>query len=89
VELRPPAGRTLAIRTTQGVCRGTRPAACRLGVLEVGGTATITVHTTARATGRTTNRVAVLSGVRDPDLRNNRAVATLRVAAFNRPAVTG
>jgi uncharacterized repeat protein (TIGR01451 family) len=90
VEVRPPNSRRLVIRTTRGVCRGTRPAACRFGALEPGETVTITVRTRARAEGgRVTNRVAVVSGVRDPDLRNNRAAATLRVAAFNRPAVTG
>jgi len=89
VEVRPPSTRRLVIHTTKGVCRGTRPAACRLGVLEVGERVTITVRTTARAGGRVVNRVAVVSAVRDPDLRNNRAFATLRVAAVNRPPVTG
>jgi uncharacterized repeat protein (TIGR01451 family) len=89
VEVRPPGTRRLVIDTTKGTCRGTRPASCRIGVLEVGETATITVRTTARTTGRVVNRVAVLSAVRDPDLGNNRAVASLRVAAFNLPPVTG
>jgi uncharacterized repeat protein (TIGR01451 family) len=88
-EVRPPGVRTLVIDASKGVCRGTRPAACRIGVLDVGDTATLTVRTTAVGRGRITNHVAVTSGVRDPDLRNNRAAATLRGAAVNRPPVTG
>ena len=89
VEVGPPSMRRVVIRTTRGVCLGTRPAACRFGALDVGETATVTVRTTARGRGRIVNRVAVVSAVRDPDLRNNRAAATLRVAAVNRPPVTG
>lgn len=89
VEVAPASVRRLVVHTTRGVCRGTRPAACRFGALDVGETATVTVRTTARGRGRIVNRVAVLSAVRDPDLRNNRSLATLRVAAVNRPPVTG
>ncbi|MGE0026148.1 MAG: DUF11 domain-containing protein [Thermoleophilia bacterium] len=89
VEVGPPSMRRLVIHTTRGVCLGTRPAACRFGALDVGQTATVTVRTTARDRGRVVNRVAVLSAVHDPDLRNNRSFATLRVAAVNRPPVTG
>ena len=88
-ELNPASDRRLDIDTTRGTCVGTRPAACRIGTLDVGQSATITVRTTAGEPGRVVNRVAVLSSVGDPNLHNNRAVASLVVRRSLLPAVTG
>ncbi|MGD9571446.1 MAG: hypothetical protein AB7V62_06180 [Thermoleophilia bacterium] len=87
-EFLPPTTRVVRPVASQGTGRGTRPAACRLGTLAPGESATITVRTTALGPGTRTNRVAVLSAANDPDLTDNRAAATLAVRRFS-PAVTG
>ncbi len=84
-EVQAPGSQSLDISTSQGTCTGERPAHCAIGKLEVGESATITVKTTARASG--TNRVATASSTGDPVLANNLATATLIVRRA--PGVTG
>lgn len=88
-ELNPRNRRTLDLHTSQGTCRGTRPARCAIGTLEPGDSATMTVDVTASRLGRTRNVVAVASTTDDPNLANNRDAAVVRVLRPQGPRFTG
>jgi uncharacterized repeat protein (TIGR01451 family) len=88
-EVDPHGDEALALHTTKGDCRGTRPARCAVGTLRRGQRATITVDVPATRLGRTRNRVAVTSSTSDPDLSDNRAGALVRVLPPLSPRFTG
>ena len=88
-EVDPHSDAALDLHTTQGDCRGTRPARCAVGTLRRGERATITVDVPATRLGRTRNRVAVTSSTSDPNLRNNRASALALVLPALSPRFTG
>ncbi len=88
-EVDPHSDQALALHTTKGDCRGTRPARCVVGTLRKGQRATITVDVPATRLGRTRNRVAVTSSTSDPNLSNNRAGALAIVLPSLSPRFTG
>jgi uncharacterized repeat protein (TIGR01451 family) len=88
-ELNPHDRRTLDLHTSQGTCRGTRPARCAIGALQPGEGATMTVDVMARRLGRRRNVVAVASTTDDPNLADNRDSAVVRVLPPTGPRFTG
>jgi hypothetical protein len=88
-EVDPHSDEALALHTTKGDCRGTRPARCAVGTPRKGQRATIAVDVPATRLGRTRNRVAVTSSTSDPDLSNNRAGPLVSVLPPLSPRFTG
>ncbi|HET6870664.1 MAG TPA: DUF11 domain-containing protein [Solirubrobacteraceae bacterium] len=81
---------TLHPRNRGVVCRAKFPARCSLGMLLPHHRVILTVDTTPGFAGRFTDVVAVSSSTADPNLKNNRASATVRVVpAAPPPRVTG
>jgi uncharacterized repeat protein (TIGR01451 family) len=73
--------------TTSGSCQTPNPkgkggkVACNLGTLANGGTATVTIATTAAKSGNVSNTAAVTSDVTDPQPANNSDTETTKVLA--------
>jgi hypothetical protein len=78
-EVRTPQRHRIHLRTSGGTCTVAYPARCHLGRLLPGQSVVVTVHTRAGHPGRPTNVVAVTSSTHDPNLKDNRAKATLLV----------
>ncbi|MDO8189299.1 DUF11 domain-containing protein [Conexibacter sp. JD483] len=90
VEVRQAPVDVLRVQISHGRCDARRrPVVCRVGRLGVGRRALVTVLTRAGRPGRFVNRVAVNAATADPDLRDNRAAAALRVVRPAPPRYTG
>jgi uncharacterized repeat protein (TIGR01451 family) len=73
-----PAGVTLvSAQPTQGSCSGTATISCSLGMLAVGGNATVVIQVIPNTTGSLTDTAIVTSGVPDPNAANNNASITV------------
>jgi uncharacterized repeat protein (TIGR01451 family) len=83
--------RVVSIHPGQGHCQTGPPIICTLGSLHAGAHITITIIAVASVAGQQTNTAAVISESRDPNPRNNVAVATTRILtrALSPPPVTG
>jgi uncharacterized repeat protein (TIGR01451 family) len=73
-----PAGVTLvSAQPTQGSCNGTATVSCSLGILTVGGNASVVIQVIPNTTGSLTDTASVTSGVTDPNPANNNASVTV------------
>jgi Tol biopolymer transport system component len=83
IDLIPQRGATLqSIRPSQGSCKKSKVAVCRLGKLAAGQSATVTVNLKATlAKGSVTNRVRVNAPPQDPKPANNGGNRTVKLAA--------
>jgi hypothetical protein len=80
VEFGPRAQDVVSLRASRGRCDlSRRPIVCRVGALRPGRRVVVHVVIRARRARRLVNRVAVSTSTADPNLRNNRARATLIV----------
>jgi uncharacterized repeat protein (TIGR01451 family) len=84
-ELRSPGRHQIRVRASRGSCTTAFPARCHLGRLLPHQRVIVIVHTIAGRPGRLTNVVAVTSTTHDPDLKNNRAQATLLIKRAKTP----
>jgi uncharacterized repeat protein (TIGR01451 family) len=66
---------------SQGSCSGSADIKCRLGTLKSGKRATVTVTVTGTQTGKIRNTGHVTGKLREPNLKNNKASATVTVSA--------
>jgi hypothetical protein len=84
------SGSVVRVRSSHGRCdTRRRPIVCRVGRIGVGRRVVVTVLARAGRPGTNTNRVAVNAATADPNLRDNRAAATLRVVRPVPPRYTG
>lgn len=84
-EVRSPQRQPIRVRSSRGSCTTAFPARCHLGRLLPHQHVIVTVHTIAGRPARLTNVVAVTSTTYDPDLKDNRAKATLLIKRQKTP----
>jgi uncharacterized repeat protein (TIGR01451 family) len=84
-----PAGMTfVSVASSQGTCTGGALVSCQLGNLNVGGSVTITLVTTAAATGTITNTATTVANEQETNTANNTASANVTVKGAFVPPVT-
>jgi uncharacterized repeat protein (TIGR01451 family) len=75
----PPGTTFVSVATSQGTCTGSQSIVnCNLGTIPVGSSVTISMVTTAAATGALTNVVTVVGNQTDSNTNNNKASATVQ-----------
>jgi uncharacterized repeat protein (TIGR01451 family) len=84
-----PAGMTfVSVASSAGTCTGGALVSCQLGNLNVGGSVTITLVTTAAATGTITNTATTVANEQETNTANNTASANVTVNGAFVPPVT-
>jgi uncharacterized repeat protein (TIGR01451 family) len=84
-----PAGMTfVSVATTQGTCTGGAVVSCTIGNMNVGSSVTITLVTTAAATGTITNTATTVGNEQETNTANNTASAQVVVNGVFTPPVT-